>query len=224
MVYVYDSVNVKWLMEDALPQDPMPGTVRGSVTVGEFLGPCKTEILWSDLRALKALQKLQDMSSPLDTRVRCAFRRVAERIHKGQSAHYTGLAFDIGKDLTTKEQMRLMHMALDRCGFDRVEPLYSTPGWLHVEKRVATPASMLGEYPILREQDEGVHVLLLQDVLGLHGMHTGTLSGKFTAQTSNLLRKFQQEKNITATGIADGETWHALMQPPKNRVIVQRFL
>lgn len=218
MVYVYDFTNGEWLTKDLAQQNPMPGTVRGSITVGEFLGPCKTEILWSDLRALKALQKLQDLSSPIDTRVRCAFRRVAEGTHKGQSAHYAGLAFDIGKNLTTKEQTRLMSIALERCGFERVEPPYSTPGWLHVEKRVATPASVLGEYPILRERDEGVHVLLLQDVLGLHGVYGDSLSGKFTAQTSNSLRRFQQKSNINITGIADGETWHALMQRPKNRV------
>ncbi|MDR1619313.1 MAG: peptidoglycan-binding protein [Clostridiales bacterium] len=217
MVYVFDFSNGEWIMKDAAPGDPMPGTCRHSISVAEFLGPCRTDICWSDLGALKALQKLQDYGTPADTRVRYAFRRAADGAHKGQSAHYAGLAFDVGKRLTTREQTRLMRIALERCGFDRVEPPYSTPGWLHVEKRVAPPASMLGEYPTLRERDKGVHVLLLQDVLSLHGFYKGMLTGVFSPATASELMRFQKEGHMGITGIADGETWHALMQTPGKR-------
>lgn len=217
MVYIYDSANNEWIVREAAPGDPLPGTVRGSVTVAEFLGPCRTDILWSDLRALKALQRLQDCSPTIDTRVRCAFRRLSEGVYTGQSAHYAGLAFDIGKNLTTKEQQKLMAAALERCGFDRVEPPYATPGWLHVEKQIAPPASALGEYPVLREGDEGVHVLLLQDALSLLGFHRGMLTGKFGAHTAAALRDFQRQAGlrqagIRITGVSDGDTWHALLR------------
>ncbi len=212
MVYIFDSSGCEWIIRDAAPDDPMPGTVRGSITVREFLGPSQANTFWSDLRALKALQKLQDLAVSLDTRVRYAFRSASEGTHTGQSAHYAGLAFDIGRNLTTKEQMRLMRLALDRCGFDRVEPPYATPGWLHVEKSVAPPAGMLGGYPTLREGDKGVHVLLLQDVLRLHGLTEGALTGCFSGATLHNLRRFQQQKGMRVTGVADGETWHALMR------------
>lgn len=216
MIYVFNSDENKWMVRDAAPHEPMPGSIRGSITVKEFMGHCYSSVMWSDLRALRALQKLQDMAAPIEMRVRAGFRRVYDNTHSGQSAHCAGLAFDVGNKLTTKEQMRLSLIAVTQCGFDRVEPPYTTPGWLHVEKQVAPPASLNGVYPLLREGDEGVHAILLQDTLIMHGFLPLTLTGKFNADAKNALTRFQKKQGLNVTGMADNESWNALMKVPEH--------
>lgn len=216
MIYVFDKNENKWIVRDAAPYEPMPGTIRGSLTVKEFMGHGYSSVLWSDLRALKALQKLQDLAAPIEMRVRAGFRRVADNTHSGQSAHCAGLAFDVGNSLTTKEQMLLSRIAVTQCGFDKVEPPYTTPGWLHVEKQIAPPASLKGVYPLLKEGDEGVHTLLLQDTLIMHGFLPLTLTGRFNSDTKSALTRFQKKNGLNVTGMADNESWNELMKVPEH--------
>lgn len=215
MVYVFDPRLGEWIMENPMPDDPIPGTKHGLLTVRALRGRSVSGILWSDLRALDALQTLLALAAPHT--VRYAFRRLGEGAHTGQSAHYAGLAFDIGHKLDPEEQMRLASLALERCGFDRVEPLFTTPGWLHVEKQIAQPACIRGGYPSLRQGARGVHVFVLQDALLLHGMAEGGLTGCFSAATAADVRRFQNLRRLSVTGEADCATWRALMQPAANR-------
>lgn len=215
MVYVFDSRLGEWIMKNSMPDDPIPGTKHGLLTVRALRGRSVSGILWSDLRALEALETLLALAAPHT--VRYAFRRMGERAHSGQSAHYAGLAFDIGHKLDSQEQMRLASLALRRCGFERVEPLVTTPGWLHVEKQIEQPVCMSGGYPSLCQGARGVHVFVLQDALLLQGMAAGGLTGCFSAATAADVRRFQNVRGLPVTGEVDCATWRALMQTPANR-------
>lgn len=209
MVYVFDPQAGDWIIRNPAPDDPMPGTRTGRISVRAFRGRSKSDTLWSDLRALAALERLLALISP--AAVRYAFRRVREGGHEGQSAHYAGLAFDVGHKLSTQTQMQYTRLALLHCGFDCVEPPFSTPGWLHVEKRIAQPAGLYGGYPRLKQGMRGVHVFVLQDALLQASPAKGGLTGCFSAATTADLRQFQAAHGITATGETDAATWRALM-------------
>ncbi len=210
MVYVFDPQSGEWIAKTLLPDDPMPGTKFGLLTVRAFQGRSASDILWTDIRALRALEQLLAMIEPLT--VRYAFRRLKEGGHEGESAHYAGLAFDIGYKLDTPTQMRLTRLALSRCGFDRVEPPFSTPGWLHVEKSIAPAAGLHGCYPRLKQGMRGVHVFVLQDALLLYSPTEGGLTGCFSPATAADVRRFQASRKLKVTGEVDAETWRALMQ------------
>ncbi len=212
MVYVFDPQLDDWIIKNPAADDPMPGTTLGLLTVRAFRGRSISDTLWSDLRALQSIEQL--LSQFRSVGVRYAFRRVWEGGHDGQSAHYTGLAFDVGHGLDTKTQMRIARLALSRSGFDRVEPPFSTPGWLHAEKSIAPAAGLRGGYPRLKQGMRGVHVFVLQDALLLSGQSEGGLTGCFSAATASDVRRFQAARRLHVTGEADSDTWRALMQQP----------
>lgn len=211
MVYVFDPGIDGWLITDAAPDAPMPGTKRGLMRVGDFCTAAASSIVWSDARALQALELLLLYAAPAP--LRYAFRRMEENAHSGQSAHYAGLAFHLGQRLGEKAQARLVRLALDICGFERVEPPFLTPGWVHVEKHIAPPAGLHGGYPQLVQGQKGVHVMLLQDALRLEGYLTHGLNGMFTSATRRDLACYQQARGLHVTGKADSATWQALFAP-----------
>ncbi len=208
MVYVFDPQLEDWIIKNPAADDPMPGTRLGLLTVRAFRGRSISDTLWSDIRALQAIEQL--LAQIRTQNVRYAFRRVWEGGHDGQSAHYAGLAFDLGHSLDTNTQMRIARLALSH-GFERVEPPFSTPGWLHVEKSLAPAAGIHGGYPRLKQGMRGVHVFVLQDALLLAGHSEGGLTGCFSAATASDVRRFQASHRLHITGEADAETWRALM-------------
>ncbi|MDL2217553.1 peptidoglycan-binding protein [Christensenellaceae bacterium OttesenSCG-928-M15] len=209
-VYVFDHEAQDWVFYDDM-KDAIPVRNYGIVPLKAFKNACGSDMAWTDARALEALALLLIYASPHT--LQYGFRRVEEKIHIGQSAHYAGLAFHVGKGLSMRQQVKVARLALDVCGFDRVEPLIATPGWVHVEKTVAPPSNMSGGYPVLQMGDKGVHVMLLQDVLHLHVERAAcALTGSFTEGTALDVRRFQKIKKMPVTGIVDSATWQALLQ------------
>ena len=208
MVCVFDPAAGEWIMRDPRPEEPMPGSARGLLTVRAFRGKSVSPLLWTDLRAILAAEELLHASKQP---VRYAFRRVSEGSHVGQSPHYAGLAFDIGYRLDGATQLSIARHALSRAGFGYVEPLFTTPGWVHAENRILPPASLCGGYPCLKQGMRGVHVFVLQDALLVKGCGSGGLTGCFSPSTAADVRRFQQESRLPVTGVVDGATWQALM-------------
>ncbi|HWR24055.1 MAG TPA: peptidoglycan-binding domain-containing protein [Feifaniaceae bacterium] len=210
MVFVFDPKSGDWIMRDLKPEEPMPGSINGMLTVRAFRGKSESPILWTDIRAVAAAEKLMISAKHP---VRYAFRRVSEGGHVGQSPHYAGLAFDFGYNLNSASQLSIARRALAAAGFQSVEPLFMTPGWVHAEISVLPPASLCGGYPRIDPGMRGVHVFVLQDALIQHGLSSSGLTGCFSASTAADVRRFQQKNGLPATGAADGATWQALMKP-----------
>ncbi len=210
MLYIFEPNSKEWIVREILPGSPLPFAKHSLLSIETLRSRSASDLLWIDMRAIEALDLLLALSSP--HLVRNAFRRVGEAVHIGQSAHYAGLAFDIGYRLSFKEQLHLADLALSCCGFDRVEPLGLTPGWLHVEKLIAEPASIKGGYPLLIPGDCGVHVFVLQDALLKHNMLSAGITGCYCRATALDVARFQVAFALAPTGKVNALTWEALMR------------
>ncbi len=208
MVYVYDPLKGDWETGWLPPQGAMP--YAPELRVGAFAGYSCSPILWTDKRLLLAYEALCAVCGAL-LPVRYAFRRIGEAPHMGQSAHYAGLALDIAHAPSQPPRQQLLQMAF-QCGFDRVEPIWMTPGWLHLEAQVLPPASPRGGYPLLSQGDRGVHVFLLQDALTMLGFYHGGLTGAFRGELKQALARFQRHKGLPITGQANSPTWYAILR------------
>lgn len=189
--------------------DPMPYIENNYLTVGEFKGSTKSDTIWTDRRAMEAFNKLRNLyGSPIP--VRYAFKRIAEGGHSGMSQHYAGMAMDMAQALSNEERNKLRQLAIDSKLFTYVEPANLTPTWVHVDTRDPNPACPTGGYPVVREGDKGVYVLVLQDALNTLGYNAGNIDGIFGQGTKNAVIRFQKDKNLTADGIVGCNTWRAL--------------
>lgn len=64
----------------------------------------------------------------------------------------------------------------------------------------------------LMEGDTGSEVIILQDKLKILGYYDSSITSSFDEYTRGAVMKFQQEQNLTPTGIVDRETWDILYQ------------
>lgn len=208
---VYDHIVDDWKEYLLESDEPMPFVHEQRLLVHEFLGRSHSSVLWSDRRALEAFDTLcSAWGMPLQ--VDYAFRRIGEAVHLGQSQHYAGMAFDLGRRLQLEERVQLRALAVRIRAFHYVEPSYLTPTWVHVETRVGDMACTQGAYPILEQGDAGTHVFVLQDVLCVLGFYSQGLTGYFTPTLRAALIRFQRAHALPDHGKTDCATWQCLMQ------------
>ena len=208
-LYLYDPVSDR-MEEHRLSQGEMlPHLKYGTLTIGQF-ACCPTDIVWTDLRALKAYDHLCHVWGE-GIRVSSAFRRIREGGFRGQSPHYSGLAFNMAYRMepSALEQLRRLAVRLD--GFDRVDPAYLTPTWIHAEISVAASAFPRGGYPRLFPGMCGVHVFLLQDMLILLGDYAGPMTGRLDPATLDAVFRFQRRKSLPELAFVGGRFWQELM-------------
>lgn len=199
------------------PSDPMPYTQDNYLTVGEFQGSSKSDTLWTDRRLMESFNKLRNLyGSPIP--VRYAFKRIGEGGHAGMSQHYAGMAMDMAQALTNEERNKIRKLAIENKLFTYVEPANLTPTWVHVDKRNPNPACPTGGYPVVKQGDKGVYVIVLQDALNTLGYNAGTIDGIFGNNTKNAVMRYQKDKGLTADGIVGCNTWRSITQQiAKNR-------
>ena len=84
-------------------EEAMPYISRRTLTVKEFRGSSKSDILWTDLRCMEAWNSFRYLyGKPIF--VGFAFKRPYEGGHSNQSQHYAGLAFDVGQNLNSSRK------------------------------------------------------------------------------------------------------------------------
>ncbi|MNI33670.1 putative peptidoglycan binding domain protein [compost metagenome] len=189
--------------------EPMP--YARNLTVGEFKGTSKTDVIWTDKRAMEAWNKLRTAyGKPIN--VGYAFSRIWEGKHGAQSQHYAGMAFDMGQRTTAAERDKIRNIASSLGVFGYVEPKALTPTWVHVDTRVGPPACPRGGYPITKQGSKGVYVAILQDALNRLGYNTGTIDGIFGANTRNAVVNFQRANGLGADGVVGCATWTRITQ------------
>jgi len=205
LILVYN--NAKNRMERYYREEwqPMPYNVGRTLTVGEFRGSSKSNILWTDRRAMNSWNAFRRFwGAPIF--VGYAFRRIWEGGHSAQSQHYAGTAFDLGHTLTSTQRARLRTAARNSGVWSYVEPASLTPRWVHVDDRFGTPACSAGGFPALKVGSKGVYVLVLQDALNSLGYKIG-LDGNYGINTSYAVRNFQRAQGLTNTGTVNCATW-----------------
>ena len=185
-----------------------------NLTVREFRGSSKTDVIWTDKRLMEAWNKLRAAyGKPIN--VGYAFKRIGEGGHSNQSQHYAGTAMDIGQKLSSTERDNVRNLA-NRLGiFGYVEPKVLTPTWVHIDRRTGTAACSSGGYPLLQSGSRGVYVAVLQDALNTIGYNAGTVDGIFGSKTYNAVLKFQKNYDLVQDGIVGCETWRKLTSVAK---------
>ncbi|NCB30997.1 MAG: hypothetical protein EOM66_06265 [Clostridia bacterium] len=158
---------------------------------------------WTDERLLQAYEAVRSAFGPVW--IGSCFKRAGH----GQSAHYAGLALDMGQGMIREERTELRRFCLESPLFSYVEPGYLTPTWVHAEISIAPPCLPGRGYPFLSPGDAGPHIFLLQDLLCRQGFPC-LLTGHFCEDTRLALVSYQSRENLPAHGLADGALWNHL--------------
>lgn len=158
---------------------------------------------WTDQRLINAYETVCAAFGPVW--IGACFKRPAQ----GQSAHYAGLALDMGQGLNADRLAQLRRYCLKSPLFSYVEPGYRTPTWVHAEISIAPPCAPGRGYPFLSPGDAGPHVFVLQELLCKQGFPC-LLSGYFSEDTRAALVRFQQREGLADHGFADCALWNAL--------------
>ena len=190
--------------------EAMPYNTGNTLTVSEFRGSSKSDLLWTEKRAMQTWNSFRFIyGRPIY--LGFAFKRVYEGGHGQQSQHYAGVAFDMGQNLSNAERAQMRSIAVNSGLWGYVEPVSLSPTWVHLDRRRGTPACASGGYPLTRFGNIGAYVLVLQDALNTLGYSTGGIDGIFGNATSNAVLSFQKSRGLTADGIVGCLTWSTLM-------------
>lgn len=205
-ILVYNNLTNRMEKYDRGLNDPMPYAEDRYLTVKEFRGSSKSNVLWTDRRTIEAFNKLRRIYGKPIT-VRYAFKRIGEGGHSNMSQHYAGMALDMAQGMPSAERDKIRNLAIKNKMFTYVEPKSLTPTWVHVDKRDATPACATGGYPIVRSGSKGVYVAVLQDALTTLGFNPGGIDGVFGTNTKNAVIRYQKARNLIPDGIVGCNTW-----------------
>lgn len=196
--------------------ESMPYSKDNFLTVGEFRANSKTDLLWTDRRAIEAFNRLREIyGKPIP--VGYAFKRISEGGHTGMSQHYAGVAFDVGQRLDNEQRSIIRNIAKNYRLFTYVEPENLTPTWVHIDKRILPPACPTGGYPVVKQGSKGVYVAVLQDALNNLGYNAGIIDGVFGNNTKNAVVRYQASKGLARDGIVGCNTWKTLTDEIANK-------
>lgn len=208
-VLIYNNEKNRMESYEKGENDSMPYITGRSMTVGEFRGSSKSQVLWSDKNTMETWNSFRSYyGKPIF--IGYAFKRIWEGGHGKQSQHYAGVSFDTGQNLSASDRNRLYNSAVSFGRWSYVEPKSLTPTWVHFDKRYGTPACSSGGYPTLKQGDKGIYVLILQDALNALGFSTKSLDGIFGGNTLNAVKQFQSSNGLTADGVVGCGTWRSL--------------
>ena len=180
-LFVYDAyANKFFVYPDLKESDPMPYAANGTLTLREFRGSSKADVLWTTTAAMEAWN-LTRRRYGAGIPVGYAFKRIWEGGHGTTSQHYAGVAFDVGQRSGAAARRRI-HAAAEATGaWGYVEPLSMTPTWVHFDRRYGKPAcpNTTAGYPTCRRGNRSTYVLILQDALNALGYPAGGLGRHF---------------------------------------------
>ena len=210
-ILVFNNDTNKMEVYTRAESDSMPYNTNRTLTVREFRGSSKSNILWTTKRTMQSWNSQRYIyGAPIP--VGFAFKRPYEGGHGNQSQHYAGVSFDVGQTLSTTQRNRLYNSAVSSGVWAYVEPRSLTPTWVHFDKRFGTPACSSGGFPTLRRGSISNYVCILQDDLNTLGYPTGGLDGIFGKQTDTAVRNYQRKLGITVDGIVGCNTWRSLQE------------
>ena len=186
-------------------KEAMPYNTNRTLTVSEFRGGSKSNILWTDLRTMQAWNSFRYIyGKPIY--VGFAFKRPWEGGHSNLSQHYAGVAFDVGQNLDLNGRTALRDQAYNSGVWNYVEPIIYTPRWVHFDNRWVQSG-----YPLVRQGSRGPYVCIAQDSLTYLGFSLGALDGVFGSKTRSATIAYQTSRGLTADGIIGPNTWNMLM-------------
>ena len=191
--------------------EAMPYNTNNTLTVDEFKGSSKSNILWTTKRTMQSWNSFRFIyGKPIP--VGFAFKRSYEGGHGNQSQHYAGTAFDVGQTLSNLERNTLWNDASTSGVWSYIEPKFLTPTWVHFDKRFGIPACPTGGYMLLKKGSLSNYVLIAQDNLNTLGFQTGGLDGIFGSATQNAVSLYQESRGLAPDGIIGCNTWRSIQE------------
>ncbi len=185
-----------------------------NLSVKEFKGSTKRNVIWTDKRLLDNFQTLR-RAYGFPIKVGYGFKSIREGGHTGQSQHYAGTALDIGQGYTNAERKKIRDLAKRLGIFGYIEPEILTPSWIHIDSRSGKPACSTGGYPLIKQGSVGVYVATLQDALDALGYDLGNIDGYFGNATKNAVMRFQRVNGLSVDGIVGCNTWKKIVEKIK---------
>lgn len=189
--------------------EAMPYNTGRTLTVGEFRGSSRSDLMYTDRRVMEAFNTFRAVYGK-PVYVGYCFKRIWEGGHGLQSQHYAGAAFDMGQNLSNAGRTEMRNAAVRAGVWVYVEPAYLTPTWVHVDRRLNPPACATGGYPLLRQGARNAYVCVLQDALQHIGYSAGGIDGIFGSATTHAVRQFQRAMGLSADGVVGCQTWTRL--------------
>ena len=172
--------------------DAMPYNTNRTLTIKEFRGSSKSNILWTTKRTMQSWNSQRYVfGSPIP--VGFAFKRPYEGGHGNQSQHYAGVAFDVGQTLSLTKRNTLYNSARNSGVWSYVEPKSLTPTWVHFDKRFGNPACSSGGFPLIKKGSISTYVLIAQDDLNTLGFETGGLDRGIWNQNRSSCKKISNK-------------------------------
>lgn len=212
-VFIYDTEKNRLSAYNRSLNDAMPYIQNRYLTVKEFRGKSKSNILWTTKQAMEAFNiTRQRWKKPIY--VGYAFRRIYEGGHGYQSQHYAGVSFDVAQTASVSDRKKLNQLATKLGVWRYVEPISMTPTWVHFDRRYGKSACSAG-FPTLGYGSQGVYVFILQDALNTLGYKTGGLDGKFYTQTQQALANYQRNNGLNVSYVSDCATWQSITKRVK---------
>lgn len=189
--------------------DPMPYSQDRYLTVKEFRGSSKSDVLWTDKNTIQAFNRLRNsFGKPI--KVGYGFKRIGEGGHAGQSQHYAGKALDIGQGMSSSDRDKLRSLGSKISTYTYIEPKSLTPTWAHLDTRDKNSACSTGGYPLLKLGKKGTYVATLQDALTTLGYSTNGIDGVFGNNTRNAVIRYQRANGLAVDGIVGCNTWKSI--------------
>ena len=201
-IFVYHEENGAFSLHELPYSAQMPFVAHLPFTVEDFFSSARSDVAWTERRALDALDRLF-VESGVAFSVDGAFRRGNGEGRRCVSMHDAGLAFRLGEGLPAEQRVRLRGEALRSGRFSCVQMPYACGRSVHVCVGEERPALGLG--------DAGAQVFVLQDALiNASNWYAGALSGMYCHATARAVRRAQLALGLPVTGRADARFWAAL--------------
>jgi len=208
-VFVYDEVSKSIRKYNKRLSDQMPFSQKKYLSVKEFRGSSKSNILWTSKQTMESFNKFRaKWGKPIY--VGFAFQRITRGGHSSQSQHYAGTALDIAQNLSSSERKKLRDLAVKMKVWSYVEPISMTPRWIHVDKRYGKAACGAG-YPTLRKGSKGNYVFVLQETL-VNNDYNLSMDGLYGNKTLQATRNYQQRQGLSSDGVVGCNTWRRLVE------------
>lgn len=195
MLYIYDHTSDTFSCTQRPPGVPLE---ERALWQGHMAHPA-----WTDARLLAAYKAVCEALGPVW--IGACFKRAV----RGQSAHYAGLALDMGQGQSAEQRAELRRFCMNSTLFSYVEPAFLTPTWVHAEISIAPSCAPGRGYPYLCLGDSGPHVFLLQELLCRKAFPC-LLCGHFSENTHAALLRYQQCNGLNANGYVDAVVWSSL--------------
>lgn len=189
--------------------EAMPYTTGKNLTVRDFRGDIRTQVMWTTKRFLTDFDQVFDRCDfPFE--VERGFHRGWQEVDNGRYVHKLGTALQGGRNLSYPVRVKLARLLEDSERFDGISEMDHDPTSLHFYQAEAAQSDVV-PFKTIQMNDVGTPVFVLQDCLWALGYSICALNGIFDEELAAIVKQFQTDQGLEADGIVSQLTWERLM-------------